>query len=526
MRASSLRPISYLLPLVLAATAAGCASDPVTGDEEDLTSVTARSRALQFDGYVYVSATASDAEILAAVRAQTKSMFGSLRTAEIGVNNRELKIADASSFKKTPVTVVDTKSPTAPTKSMLKVTYRYTDDALVPVAMAKRTAITLAVMAPSYQAQSSRILKECTENDAEAKEFTDSLWYVLDASLSQCQAAIAKEAQAIDAENQKLTDVTKQVSRAEAERLYLPTTVALGADKTNKKKSYPEYDRLYTGGVEPGKVVIGLVNGFLDHEHPNGEIEDSAYPEWLDEMRQTMTSGPTYKVTKVEPAADLSTFTAGTKTVKDATIYDILAWGLDGKLPTGFTSADRKALKAAVGDKLIRHWVTLEAPIKVKIGTAATKDVTLKIQTYFGAESDSAPHKRGIKTSDVFIYNGHSYIGYGPLDPSRFSASDFPASYQILFIDGCVSYNYYEKDYFPLKTGGTENLELITNGLEAPAWHSGYALGRFLNLLLNGKQASYKDLLTSASETDPLRVVDGEVDNVYSPTKKKITVTF
>src|SRR4029078_6802195 len=135
------------------------------------------------------------------------------------------------------------------------------------------------------------------------------------------------------------------------------------------------------------------------------------------------------------------------------------------------------------GKKVIRHWISLEAKEKVKIGAKAAKDFTVKIQTYFGAEGDSTPHKRGIKTSDVFIYNGHSYIGYGPLDPSRFSASDFPSSYQILFIDGCVSYNYYEKDYFPLKDGGTKNLELITNGLEAPAYHSGYALGRFINLL-------------------------------------------
>ena len=152
--------------------------------------------------------------------------------------------------------------------------------------------------------------------------------------------------------------------------------------------------------------------------------------------------------------------------------------------------------------------------------------MTIKIQTYFGSESDATPHKRGIKTSDVFIYNGHSYIGYGPLDPSNFSASDFPPSYQILFIDGCVSYNYYERDYFPLKQGGSQNLELITNGLEAPSWHSGYALGRFLNVMLNGKQASYKQLLTAADDTDSLRVVDGELDNVYDPGKTPISVRW
>jgi hypothetical protein len=520
----SIRLSRTFLPLLVLA-AAGCASDPTSG-EDDLTSVTARSRSLRCDGVVYVDPSASDATILATVQKQTKTMFGPLRTAEIGVNNRELKITDTSSFTKTPVTVVDTKAATPTSKPMIKVTYRYTDNAVVPVSMAKRSAISLAVMNPSYTSQTSRILKECTENDSEAQEFASSIWYVFDASLPQCRDAITAEAKAIDAERDKLTDPTTQVPKAEVDRLYLPTTVSLGADKTNKKKTYPEYDRLYAGGVEPNKLVLGLVNGFIDHDHTAGEIEDSAYPEWLDELRETMANGPKYTVTKVEPAADLSTFTANGKTVKNATIYDLIAWGLDGKLPTGFTSADRKALKAAVGEKVIRHWITLEAPVKVKIGSNAAKDFTIKIQTYFGAEGDSTPHKRGIKTSDVFIYNGHSYIGYGPLDPSRFSASDFPASYQILFMDSCVSYNYYEQDYFPLKKDGTKNLELITNGLEAPAGSSGYALGRFLNTLLNGTQASYKALLTAAEDTDSLRVVDGEVDNTYSPTKTPITVSF
>jgi hypothetical protein len=93
-----------------------------------------------------------------------------------------------------------------------------------------------------------------------------------------------------------------------------------------------------------------------------------------------------------------------------------------------------------------------------------------------------------------------------------------------MFVDGCVSYNYYEKDYIPLKEGGTKNLDLITNGIEAPAYRSGYALGRFVATLINGKQASYKELLQSAAATDSLRVVDGELDNTYTPARFPITV--
>ena len=81
------------------------------------------------------------------------------------------------------------------------------------------------------------------------------------------------------------------------------------------------------------------------------------------------------------------------------------------------------------------------------------------------------------------IYNGHSSIGYGPLDPSRCTAADFPASYQILWVDGCVSCNYYEKDSIPLKDGATKNLD------------------------------------------SSLRIVDGEIDNELTPARYPITVT-
>src|SRR5262249_15165755 len=131
------------------------------------------------------------------------------------------------------------------------------------------------------------------------------------------------------------------------------------------------------------------------------------------------------------------------------------------------------------------------------------------------------------------IYNGHSYIGYGPLDPSNFTASDFPSSYQIMFVNGCVSFNYYDQDFYSLKNGGTRNLETVTNGLESWVNGSGPAMGRFVGALVDGQQHSYTELLKAAEFTgygyswgqDALRVVEGELDNVWSPAKKPITVT-
>jgi hypothetical protein len=88
-----------------------------------------------------------------------------------------------------------------------------------------------------------------------------------------------------------------------------------------------------------------------------------------------------------------------------------------------------------------------------------------------------------------------------------------------------VSFNYYEKDFFALKEGGTRNLDLITNGMESPADESGPAQGRFINAIIGGREPSYRGLLQTMPETDALRVVDGELDNEYSPTRPATKVS-
>jgi hypothetical protein len=508
---------------LLLTTAASCSDSQPAASEDDLTSVSARSRKLVFEGYVYARADASDSDILYQIRRQTQTAFGALRTAEVGVNSRELKDVDPTSFAKEEVQVVDPAAPDAPAETMLRVTYRYEDDAVVPKSMADRSALSLAVMAPGYTSQIDRVLHECTLNDSEAQEFRSSIWYVFDPSLSSCQQAIADEQRAIDEASDGLGDASTQIVRQELERLYIPITVSLGADQTNDGKSWPEYDRLYRGGVQPNKLVVSLVNGFIDHG--STDYTDSGYGEWLEELRESFRSHPDFHLANIDPPEDLSTYDVNGTEVSGVGFDDIMRWELDyGSVPDGLSWSDRDELRRQAGEKLIKHWLTFESTVKVSIGGAPAEEVTLTILTYFGTDSSSVPHKQAIKNSDVFIYNGHSYIGYGPLDPTNFSADDFPSSYQILFIDGCVSYNYYEKDYVPLKEGGTKNLDLITNGLEAPAWRSGYALGRFVSTLLDGKQASYRDLLSAAKATDALRVVDGELDNAFDPNDVPIVV--
>jgi hypothetical protein len=527
----------FVLPLCALSFAAACSGGDESSDDA-LTSVTARSRTLKFAGYVYVDQSASDYTILDAVKAQTQSAFGALRTANIGVNSRELGAVDPKTFVKTTVKVVDPASPTAPAKTMTKVTYTYTDAALVPVTMARRSSAQLGLLAPGYESQTARITKECTANDSEAHEFASSLWYVFDPSLSQCKTAMGAEQQKIDADRKKLADATV-IPTSEVKRLYIPMTAALVAAKTSTSGTYPEYDRLYSGGVQKGKLVIGMVSGLMADWAAGQKfttLDDPGYDMWFEGLRAIFGARAGFKLTKSEPVEDFTKLVVNGKTVSvPGGFDDIMKWELDGTgFPAGYTDyTGSRALREAAAAKILRHWMTFQVPLHVTIGGGVSKALTIELNTYFGAETDSTPHKRAIKNSDIFVYNGHSYIGYGPLDPSNFSPSDFPSSYQIFMINGCVSYNYYEKDYLPLKPGGTANLDIVTNGLESWVNGSGPAMGRFVGSLIDGKTNSYYRVLKAAQFTDQeaytwggdaLRVVDGEVDNKYHPKTTPITL--
>jgi hypothetical protein len=522
--------------LLAASTAVACAAptdgdEAAQGEEEDLTSLTARARKLDFAGYVYVSDGASDSEIIRAVKQQTQSAFGALRTAKVGVNSRELKDVDPATFLKTPVSVVDPAHPGATTK-MTKVAYTYTDNALVPIPAASRSAISLALLGSGYASKTDRILPECTDNDKEAKEFVGSIWYVFNPSVDTCKPAMVAEQQKIDADRRGLA--AGQIPVSEVNRLYLPMQANLKPTTQSSAIKYPEYDRLYAGGVEQGKLVVGMVSGMMADwaagEH-HDTFEDEGFDMWMGGLREVFKARAGFKLVSTAPQADILNYKVGALDVKFASFEDVIAFELDNKNPTGITYANRNALRKLVADTVVRHWLTFEVPVQVTMG-GTTKPFTIKLQSYFGAETDSTPHKQAIKTSDIFVYNGHSYIGYGPLDPSRFTAADFPPSYQVMNVNGCVSYNYYEKDYIPLKQGGTKNLDLVSNGLESWVNESGPAMGRFVGAFIDGKQSSYKDILKAAQFTyygydwgmDALRVVDGEVDNKYKPSKTPITV--
>lgn len=532
--------MSRPLPLLFAALALCVVPACGGGDEEaadaDLTSATALERKLTFEGYVFVETGASSAAILAAVRAQTRSAFGALSTQNVSVSSRELADVDTKTFIKQPVTVVDPE--TGETSKALRVRYLYRDTAILPKSMAKHSSLSLGLLHGDYQAQSKRVLAECTGGSAEDREMESDIWYVFNPSLSRCQKAMAAEQHAIDEARAGLAAPDAEVVPAELERLYIPMTARLEPAKTAAGKIYPEYDRLLSGGIEPGTLTISLLNGIIGHEEPGKPVpplnEDEGYWEMLGQMDVILQAHPNLKVVGTEPATDLSTFTIDGKKITGVSFADYIDWELyETSYPSGLTAAQKKKLRKAAAERMKERWVTFEEVVSVQIGQKAPKDLTVRIRQYFGADEDETPYRRAIKESDVFLFNGHSFIGEGPLDPANFHDADFPESYQLLFIDSCISYNYYDKDYFAFKKRGSKDLDLIVNGLESYSDGSGPAEGRFVVALLSGKQPHYRKLLDVASSDgtayawgkDALRVVDGELDNTYSPDEKPIKVS-
>lgn len=525
-----------LLPtcLALSFTPLGCVSD-TADDESDLTSITARERVLTFEGYVYVDVGASTTEITEEVKRQTRSAFGALLESSVAVQTRELAKVDTKTFVKERVRVVDEAGPTG--EERLRVHYRYTDRAVVPKTMATRSALSLGLLHGDYAEQAERVLVECTKNGPDEREMGTDVWYVFNPSLTACKKAMKAEQTGFDELRAEYGAERDEVVEAELTRLYIPMTASLAPTPESGKTSYPEYDRLWSGGITPGVLTSTILTGLIDHVKPgevHHEADDLGYWETMATMDELLYARPKLDVVKVEPPIDLSTFKIGTKKVGNVTFRDFVEWNVyDSGWPSGLNASERKALERLAAKRLRDRWVTFEEHVSVSIGGAAPKPTTIRVQLYFGADEAVTPYRRAIQTSDILLYNGHSYVGEGPLDPANFSKKDFPQSYQLFFIDSCISYNYYNADYFGFKTRGSVDLDMITNGVESEADGSGAAQGRFLAKILSGKTVSYRTLLETASTTgtdyawgkDALRVVEGESDNRFSPKQTAIKVT-
>lgn len=138
---------------------------------------------------------------------------------------------------------------------------------------------------------------------------------------------------------------------------------------------------------------------------------------------------------------------------------------------------------------------------------------------------------RAMKTSDVFLYDGHSGLG-GYLSPDRLESDSgsklaLPRSkYQVFVFQGCSTYAYYNTAFFNLKKGpgdpkGTKNLDIMTTGIGA-AFDVGAAVDvAFLKSVTTGERPSWQTIMDrvrqAEGENSALSHINGDEDNPRNP---------
>ncbi len=191
-------------------------------------------------------------------------------------------------------------------------------------------------------------------------------------------------------------------------------------------------------------------------------------------------------------------------------------------------------------EKFAERRIQWEAPFRVTAANGRRVDLTLDLRTFYGREDGTDEIRQAARNryleafwyGDIFIYSGHSHFGNGPLEPSLYTPENFPARYQIAFINSCLSFNYYNRDFLTKKARG--ELDMVVNGMPSYVSTAGFTTAQFLISLLDKTPKSYKQILQDMTfdfswrnnAYEPMRVVDGETDNIYNPNSFPLTLEW
>jgi hypothetical protein len=304
---------------------------------------------------------------------------------------------------------------------------------------------------------------------------------------------------------------------------------------------YPEYDRLWGFGSDRQKVIL---YSFVGVENDLADSHDSGAIEFQRHLRTLRAALPSLQIVYTNPYALLLDFDVDGQKLDGVTLDDVARWMVDdaGYPPqVGSDAAKIEALRQQVIERFSERWIYFQAPATVTLG-GETRSMTVELRTYWGKEDgdpDSQQHAEwryleAFWYGDAFAYSGHSHFGHGPLEPTNYRAANFPDRYQVMLVNSCLSYNYYDLDFIAMHPEGARNLDVVVNGL--PAWWNrmGESSARYLLALVDGSNKSWAELLESMKVNDPwgapgyepMRGVNGEVDNVYDPAHAPITVRY
>ena len=518
----------------------GCATDEalLEGDDSEsptdltvseLTGANAVGRNATVQSYVLVRVGASDSEIQRAAVQQLRPLFGAMKAHDIGLGNRldsptATSFIDVSTFVRDTVDVIDPAHPETRVSQMQRVRFTYRDRAVVNLRHKSRRAWSTSSLFGDYSSHASELVQQC---QSEHQDWGASgIWYNFEPHLSACQSLINAEVTRLAAERRLLRNGDREITVGESTRWFTPITIKLTAISRTETK-YPDYHRIW----DDGRLVIGSYFGEDKHDDAN----DYGARNLFQYVRAVLQARSELRASA--PGTDLTTVSFGGATISNVTPLQVAQWIVDKtNYPTQVPFAMRDAFRLAV----IRQWrdktITFAAPVSVSINGAA-RTGTAEVRVFYGDEEGSSSgavqrYQTAFREVDVFQYTGHSHLGSGPLDARNYTAASFPNRYQILMVNSCVSFNYYNA-YFDMHPGGTTNLDTVTNGLPVYLEGSGLSAGRFAVAFLDGRFRSYADILGSMRVDlpwerghDANRVADGETDNTFTPTRQRMTLSF
>ncbi len=509
-----------------------CAPTEEDGDTTDPDAIVGSNsvaRTAKVQSFVLVSTNASDREIQNAAVAQIRPLFGALKAFDIGLGRRldtpsSYTAIDTTTFQRDTVTVVDPANP-GTTHQMLRVRYTYTDRAVVTNRLQSRRAFPTTLLFSDVTPHANQVVTQC---QTEKMDWGASgLWYNFEPHIGSCQELISAEKNRISTQRRALTDPDHQVTVDEVNRWFLPITVSLSTIARSENK-YPDYHRL----LDDNRLVIASFFGVDKLDDPN----DYGARNFFTYIRSVLRARPELRLQPIA-GTDFTTISFNGATISNVTPLQVAGWIVDR---TGYPSSVPSSMVNAFRQQVIRQWrdknLSFTSPANVTINGAA-KSITAEVRVYYGDEESWGSgavqrYATAFRDADVFQYTGHSHLGSGPLDARNYSASTFPNRYQIMMVNSCVSFNYYNT-FFDMHPGATLNLDTVTNGLPVYLEGSGESSARFAIAFLDGRFRSYLQVLTSmrldlpwVSNYDANRVADGETDNTFSPTRTPMTMTF
>ena len=515
--------LAYLALLIPA-----CVSSTENGSSTDLTSSDGKVYTIDFDAFVDVAQGASDDVAKDAIHRELKSALGALREVGIGVQDRDAQDNLASmQLARTTFSIAGGST------TVDRVRFHYHDTALVEKGSEPTGPINLTLLYGDYVAGAAALIPICSDDQTTD---ADSLWYHYQPGLSACASAIATEQHAIDAAKQGL-DNTKQISAADAGRKFLTTRATL-APQTAAPDKWPEYDQLWGFAGDPSRQKL-VVYSFFGVNADVNDPHDEGLVEYLRFQRTLRTQLPALGVTFTSPSAFLLDFYVNGQKLPNVSWADVESWVIDG---TGFPTTDpaaRASLLQQVQQAYTDRWIVWSAQATAT-RNGVTRTMTLEIRTWHGLEDgsdDIRTHARwryleAFWNADVFAYTGHSHFGHGPLEPWEYNTLNFPDRYQVMLVNSCLSFNYYDVDFLRMHPEGSAKLDVVVNGLPAYWLGMGEATGKYVAGIV-GAQQSYRQLLSAMAVDlpwqtayDPMRATNGELDNSFSPSAGNISLTF